>query len=82
MRHLGVSRSLATQRFRELRGMSILDAIHARRIAEAKRLLATSGKPLDEIAAACGFGGGPDCLRRAFRVATGLTPAQWRDRTR
>ena len=81
-RHLGVSRSLATQRFRELRGASILDAIHARRIAEAKRLLASSGKPLDDIAAACGFRGGADCLRRVFRASTGLTPAQWRERKR
>ena len=82
VRHLGVSRSLATQRFGELHGTSILDTIHARRVAEAKRLLRSSGKPLDDIASACGFRGGPDCLRRVFRAATGMTPAQWRDRTR
>lgn len=78
--HLGVSRSLATQRFREVRGTSVLGAIHERRVAEAKRLLASSDKSLDDVAAACGFGGGADCLRRVFRAATGLSPAQWRGR--
>ena len=78
--HLGVSRSLATQRFREVCGTSILGAIHERRVAEAKRLLASSDKSLDDIAAACGFEGGADCLRRVFRAATGMSPAQWRGR--
>ena len=43
VRHLGVSRALATLRFRQLRGESVLDAIAARRIAAAKRLLAGTG---------------------------------------
>ena len=78
-RHLGVSRSLATQRFRELCGTSILDAIRARRVEEAKRLIGSSGKLLEDISAACGFRGGADWLGRTFRAATGLTPSQWRE---
>ena len=77
VRHLGVSRALATRRFRQLRGESVLDAIAARRIAEAKRLLADTDRRVDDIARACGYSGaGP--LRRAFLAATGSTPGAFR----
>ena len=77
VRHLGVSRALATLRFRQLRGESVLDAIAARRIAEAKRLLADTDRRVDDIARACGYSGaGP--LRRAFLAATGSTPGAFR----
>ena len=77
VRHLGVSRALATLRFRQLRGESILEAIGARRIAEAKRLLAGTDRSVDDIARACGYSGaGP--LRRAFVAATGSTPGAFR----
>ena len=77
VRHLGVSRSLATMRFRELRGESILDAIAARRIAEAQRLLSKTDRSLDEIAAACGYAG-VGSFRRAFQAAMGTPPGKWR----
>ena len=77
VRHLGVSRALATRRFRQLRGESILDAIAARRIAAAKRLLADTDRRVDDIARTCGYSGaGP--LRRAFVAATGSTPGAFR----
>ena len=77
VRHLGVSRALATRRFRQLRGESVLDAIAARRIAEARRLLADTDRRVDDIARACGYSGaGP--LRRAFLAATGSTPGAFR----
>ena len=77
VRHLGVSRSLATMRFRELRGQSVLAAIEARRLAEAKRLLAGTDRRIDDIARACGYAGAGS-LRRAFLAATGSTPGAWR----
>ena len=77
VRHLGVSRSLATMRFRELRGQSVQEAISARRVAEAKRLLAGTDRSLDEIARECGWSGAGS-LRRAFLAATGSAPGTWR----
>lgn len=77
VRHLGVSRSLATMRFRELRGSSILEAIEARRLAEAKRLLSGSDQYLDAIARDCGYASA-GALSRSFRAATGLPPGAWR----
>ena len=77
VRHLGVSYALATMRFRELRGESILDALAGRRVEEAKKQLRDTDKPLDSIARECGFSG-PGALCRAFRAATGTTPGRFR----
>ena len=77
VRHLGVSRSLATMRFRQLRGESILEAITARRVVEAKHLLRETGKTVENIAEMCGFSG-PGSFRRVFCAATGRTPGAYR----
>ena len=77
VRHLGVSRSLATLRFRELHGTSILKAIEERRITEARRLLADTTRDLDEIAYACGYSSATS-FSRAFRTAIGVPPGTWR----
>lgn len=77
VRHLGVSYALATMRFREANGKSILDAVMERRVEEAKTLLRETDKPVGEIARESGFSGaGPFC--RAFRAATGLAPGRYR----
>lgn len=55
VRHLKVSRRLADLRFREFAGQSILQAILACRLREARRLQSSTSMPLSKIIAACGF---------------------------
>ena len=55
VRHLKVSRRLADLRFREFAGQSILQAILACRLREARRLKSSTSMPLSKIIAACGF---------------------------
>ena len=81
VRHLGVSRSLATLRFRELCGSSILEAVSRRRLAEAKSLLASTDRTMADVARAAGFADSA-ALGHAFRAAFGLSPRQWRERHR
>ena len=80
-RHCGVSRALLQLRFRELRGESVARAIRARRLAEARRLLAGTDLSSEGVAAVCGFGG-VGALRRCVAAATGLSPGAWRERLR
>jgi len=59
-------------------GMSILDALHFKRIATARALLRNEGrKNINEVAFACGYTD-PGYFRRMFKRLTGLTPKQFR----
>jgi len=53
--HLGVSRRLADLRFRQMTGISILEAILDRRFDELKRHLRDSDVPIEKLIKACGF---------------------------
>ena len=77
--HLGVSRSLADLRFRELAGETIGEAIAAARIGAVKRKLIATRATVTQVARACGFPNAPS-LVRFFKRATGQTPAAWRTR--
>jgi len=80
-RHLGCSRRLADLRFRQLQGASIGQTIIAMRLAEAKRLLATTNEPLDALAQACGYEN-PNSLKNLFKRRYGVTLSAWRRRNR
>ena len=59
-------------------GMSILDALHFKRIATARTLLRSEGrKNINEVAFACGYTDA-GYFRRMFKRLTGLTPKQFR----
>ena len=77
--HLGVSRSLADLRFRELAGQTIGEAIAAARIGAVKRKLISTRATVTQIARTCGFPNAPS-LVRFFKRETGQTPAAWRTR--
>lgn len=79
VRYLGVSRSLADLRFRELNGSSIRKEIAVARIGTIKRRLTSSKNSLSEIAHRCGFSSCP-ALSRYFKRETGLSPSEWRER--
>lgn len=73
---MGVSRALAYLLFRKTAGHTMLDEIHAVRLARAKALLA-SGKAPDAAAAASGYASYDD-FRRVFRKRVGTTVRKWR----
>lgn len=75
--HLGVSRSLAALRFREVYGESICGAILGQRIAEAKRRLRETDAPAGKIAAACGFRSEKHAMR-VFKARVGIPMTLWR----
>jgi AraC-like DNA-binding protein len=66
--------------YRSERRMSIRQAIHARRIREARaQLVLQSARGIAEIAALCGFSD-PAYFRRVFKRATSMTPHGFRTR--
>lgn len=77
VRHLGVSRTLVTLRFRQLRGQSVEQAIRERRFGEVRRLLRDTNLPAEKIAAQCGYESAR-ALRRAFQRETGQSLSDWR----
>ena len=75
---LGYSTDYLERSFHHARGHSIVEALHDRRVSEARMLLRGSGrKNISEIAFACGFSD-PRYFRRVFKRITGLTPGQFR----
>lgn len=63
--------------FRIARGCSIVQAIHQRRIHDARNLLIDSTMNIEEIAQACGFSDA--CyFRRVFRQSKGMSPRKFR----
>lgn len=64
--------------FRSRTRMSILDALHQKRIGVARGCLhIEAGKNINEIAFECGYTD-PGYFRRMFKRLTGLTPKEFR----
>jgi transcriptional regulator GlxA family with amidase domain len=55
--------------------------VRTRRLDEARRLLETTDRPIDTIAAECGIGS-PVTLRQNFSAAFKISPSQYRARFR
>ena len=79
-RHVGFSRTLVERAFRECLSSSVQKQIAAARIAEAKRLLESTSRPVKEIAVLSGFST-LEYLSHSFAAATGLSPTEWRERS-
>jgi transcriptional regulator GlxA family with amidase domain len=69
------------RRFEAATGYAPLDYVLSLRMEEAKQMLETSDDPIDEIAAEVGYTE-PAAFRRVFKRATGLAPAQYRQKFR
>lgn len=67
--------------FRTAVGQTPLQLLHCLRITRARMVLETSYLPVETIAECCGWRD-VAMLRRAFRRATGTTPAAYRERYR
>lgn len=81
VRDLGVSRRLADLRFRELAGKTMHEAIVEVRLAEVKRLLAQTDRPMADIARLSGFGSSNN-LKKAFKGSVGQTMTEFRRQAR
>lgn len=77
VRKAGVSRRLAELRFREVEGRTLAEALAARRLEEAARLVRTGRQTLREIAEACGFADAKHLTHR-FTEAFGVSPRAFR----
>ena len=75
------SRRLVEIRFREAFGHSILDEIQNVRMEKVQFLLAKTDTPISAIAAFCGYKT-DIALRKAFRLHTGKSLADWRKANR
>jgi AraC-like DNA-binding protein len=73
---LGCSADYLGRAFRGVYNMSIVDAIHRRRMHHARLLLISGEQNVDEVSRACGF---VDCgyFRRIFKRHEGMTPLRY-----
>ena len=78
VRHLGVSRSLATLRFREAKKRSIFAEIRECRLSAVVNLLETSRLPIEEVSRKCGFEN-VNHLKNIFKRRFGMSMRKWRD---
>lgn len=76
-----VSPSHLSHLFRAITGISPIAYLHTVRLSEAKRLLETTDLSVQEIVYRCGFSDESN-FARTFRRRTGLTPVEYRRRTR
>ena len=76
---MGCSRRFATWLFRQSKGQSILDSIHAVRLARVKELLVNPKQEIKALPDLCGYKSLGD-LRRVFKARTGQTMAEFRCR--
>jgi LacI family transcriptional regulator len=74
---VGVKRRTLERRFRSKLGRTVMEEVRRRRVDVARRLLATTGLPLPEIAKQSGFKTAT-LLSVAFHTEIGLTPGAYR----
>lgn len=72
-----MSRRNFTRRFREATGTTVGQWLQNQRLALAQRLLETSERSVEEVAAACGFGSAVS-LRQHFGAAFKVSPSAYR----
>lgn len=65
------------RRFKLATGLAIIDYVQNLRLEEAKRLLESSDKPVEEIGFAIGYED-PSFFRRLFKRRTGISPGRYR----
>lgn len=75
--YVGLDPSYVSTVFREETGVTLFAHINARRLQQARALLAAGSMSVDEVARTCGFGSVSGLYRRV-RAAYGTTPARLR----
>jgi LacI family transcriptional regulator len=79
LRAVPVSRRSLDRRFQQVLGRTPADEIRRVHLERAKQLLADTDMPVPNVAAASGFRS-REYLARAFKLETGLSPRQYRNR--
>lgn len=74
---LGMKKSRVCLLFREACGNTVMEALYARRIEEAKKQLANTDHSILQICSRCGFGDVSAFYRR-FQKAVGISPLKYR----
>jgi transcriptional regulator GlxA family with amidase domain len=72
-----MSRRSFTRHFRQATGTTVLQWLQNQRLARAQRLLETSTKPIEAVAAEAGFGSALS-LRQLFAARLAISPSQYR----
>ena len=75
--HARIPERTLKRRFKRATGLALIDYLQNLRIEEAKRLLESSDRPVDEIVFEVGYEDA-SFFRRLFRRRTGVAPAQYR----
>lgn len=76
-RALDVNSDYLGRVFHAVKGRTITDTIHLRRVKNAKTMLMESDDPIDRISAICGFES-PHYFRRIFQRLEGMPPGKYR----
>lgn len=79
--HSGLPPRTFKRRFKQATGYTPVEYVQTLRIEEAKQLLETGGRPVDEIAADVGYAD-PTFFRRLFKRKVGISPARYRQKMR
>ena len=75
--HARIPERTLKRRFKQATGLALIDYVQNLRIEEAKHLLESSDRAVDEIGFAIGYED-PSFFRRLFKRRTGVTPARYR----
>ena len=73
----GLTQRTFGRRFRSATGYRPIDYVHALRVEEARRIIETETRGIDDVGYAVGYED-PTFFRRLFRRSTGLSPAAYR----
>jgi len=76
---LGISRSYLARVFPSVLGQTVREALRARQLEEAERLLRTTARSTRDVALAAGFGTQMTFFR-VFTTSRGMTPEQYREK--
>jgi AraC-like DNA-binding protein len=76
---LGVSRSYLARVFPTVLGQTVREALRARQLEEAERLLRTTARSTNDIALAAGFGTQMTFFR-VFSASRGMRPDEYREK--
>jgi transcriptional regulator GlxA family with amidase domain len=75
--HSGIPERTLKRRFKLATGLALIDYLQNLRIEEAKHLLESTRRPVDEIGFEIGYEDA-SFFRRLFRRRSGVAPAQYR----
>lgn len=78
---LAVEQRTLQRKLKALTGRTPAAHLQCYRIERAKRMLAETSRPVQDIAFSCGFSS-PQYFSRAFALQEGLSPSKWRDRVK